>query len=158
MIGMRKVVYPIWVKLILGFLRGWLVIYDLLAYLPFKFFASPKQKLQRSNRLKAKPLVQNDPSTPYRNVECPNGELITCEFPGYDTLDKLFERSFNLYSDKKCLGTRRILSVDQEKQPNGRIFEKYDMGDYEWLSYDRGQRRSHKRILQSTYRSGQWRS
>lgn len=167
--GLSKVVYPVWVNFILILLRCWLVIYDLLAYLPFKFLASPKRKLERSNRLKvifrissvtlcilrshfsfqAKPLIENDPSSAYRNVECPNGELVVEEFPECDTLDKLFERAFFTHSECDCkftvhffitnccvklcefllgIGTRQIISVDEEKQPNGRIFEKVCIG------------------------------
>lgn len=40
-----------------------------------------------------------------------------------------------LYTDKKCLGTRKILSEEDEVQPNGRVFKKYTMGEYEWQSY-----------------------
>lgn len=50
--GLTKREYPVWVKFILSLLRGWLYIYDYLSYLPFKFFASPRRKLERSNRIK----------------------------------------------------------------------------------------------------------
>lgn len=45
-----------------------------------------------------------------------------------------------LHTDKKCLGTRKILSEEDEKQPNGRVFKKYAMGDYEWQSYEEVER------------------
>lgn len=40
-----------------------------------------------------------------------------------------------LHQNEKCLGTRKILSEEDELQPNGRVFKKYSMGDYEWQSY-----------------------
>lgn len=40
-----------------------------------------------------------------------------------------------LHTDKKCLGTRKILSEEDEMQSNGRVFKKYVMGDYEWRTY-----------------------
>lgn len=40
-----------------------------------------------------------------------------------------------LHQNEKCLGTRKILSEEDEVQPNGRVFKKFTMGDYEWQSY-----------------------
>lgn len=40
-----------------------------------------------------------------------------------------------IHTNKKCLGTRKILSEEDEKQPNGRVFKKYNMGDYEWRTF-----------------------
>lgn len=40
-----------------------------------------------------------------------------------------------LHQNEKCLGTRKILSEEDEVQKNGRVFKKYVMGDYEWRSY-----------------------
>lgn len=40
-----------------------------------------------------------------------------------------------LHADKNCLGTRKILSEEDEIQSNGRVFKKYVMGDYEWRSF-----------------------
>jgi long-chain acyl-CoA synthetase len=52
-----------------------------------------------------------------------------------DTLEKMFNYCANVHSTKRCLGTRQILSEEDELQPNGRIFKKYKMGDYKWRSY-----------------------
>lgn len=40
-----------------------------------------------------------------------------------------------IHTNKKCLGTREILSEEDEIQPNGRVFKKYKMGDYKWRSF-----------------------
>lgn len=50
--GLTKVVYPLWVRVILAIVTGWLFIYDLLAYIPFVVFANPTRKLKNSARLK----------------------------------------------------------------------------------------------------------
>ncbi len=31
--------------------------------------------------------------------------------------------------------TRKVLSEEEEVQPNGKVFQKWDMGDYSWKSY-----------------------
>jgi long-chain acyl-CoA synthetase len=50
-------------------------------------------------------------------------------------VSEIFSKSVQIYKDKKCLGFRRIFSVDEEKQPNGKIFRKLALGDYQWFSY-----------------------
>ena len=39
------------------------------------------------------------------------------------------------YGKDKCLGTRQILSEVEEIQPNGRSFQKFELGDYHWRSF-----------------------
>lgn len=40
-----------------------------------------------------------------------------------------------IHTTKKCLGTREILSEEDEIQPNGRVFKKYNMGEYKWRNF-----------------------
>lgn len=40
-----------------------------------------------------------------------------------------------IHASKNCLGTRKIISEEDETQPNGRVFKKYNMGDYEWSNF-----------------------
>lgn len=40
-----------------------------------------------------------------------------------------------IHTNKKCLGTREILSEEDEVQPNGRVFKKYNMGEYKWRTF-----------------------
>lgn len=44
--------------------------------------------------------------------------------PGVDTLDKMFEYAATLFPQRDCLGTREVLSEEDELQPNGKIFKK----------------------------------
>lgn len=69
-------------------------------------------------RIQAIPIKNRD--GPWRNVDGSHTE----DFPGEDTVDKLFTRAAKLYGDKMALGTRELLEIHEEKQPNGRIFEK----------------------------------
>lgn len=39
------------------------------------------------------------------------------------------------HTTKKCLGTRQILSEEDEVQKNGRVFKKYNLGDYQWINF-----------------------
>lgn len=52
-----------------------------------------------------------------------------------DTLEKMFNSVVKMYQTKRCLGTREILSEEDEIQPNGRVFKKYNMGEYKWKNF-----------------------
>ncbi|XP_053555276.1 long-chain-fatty-acid--CoA ligase 4 isoform X2 [Bombina bombina] len=87
-----------------------------------------------ANRVKAKP-VSDKVGSPYRALSHFDS-LATIGLPGADTLDKLFEHALAKFGKNDCLGTREILSEDNEKQPNGKVFKKLILGEYKWLSYE----------------------
>ncbi|XP_026704114.1 long-chain-fatty-acid--CoA ligase 4 isoform X2 [Athene cunicularia] len=87
-----------------------------------------------AKRLKAKP-ISDKPGSPYRSVTHLDS-LANINIPGADTLDKLFEHALTKFGKKDCLGTREILSEENEMQPNGKVFKKLILGTYRWLSYE----------------------
>ncbi|KAK9270198.1 hypothetical protein L1049_025774 [Liquidambar formosana] len=54
---------------------------------------------------------------------------------GISTLADLFELSCKQYKDKRLLGTRNLISRENEVAEDGRSFEKLHLGDYEWLTF-----------------------
>ncbi|VDD96030.1 unnamed protein product [Enterobius vermicularis] len=120
---------PLWVKVIIFIIRIWLFIYDYLNYIPYRLFDSPERKKERSSRIKAKSV--GSPVGPWRNVE----GLMNETYPGINTVDKLFSYVTKLNYDKQLMGTREIIAIHEEPQSDGRIFEKYEMGAYHWLTY-----------------------
>ncbi|OCT67498.1 long-chain-fatty-acid--CoA ligase 4 isoform X2 [Xenopus laevis] len=94
-----------------------------------------------ANRVKAKP-VSDKPGSPYRTVSHFE-TLATIDIPGADTLDKLFEHGVTTFGKRDCLGTREILSEENEKQSNGKVFKKLILGEYKWLSYEEVSMRVH---------------
>jgi len=51
------------------------------------------------------------------------------------TMEKVFSYVVGKFDERDCLGTRTILSEEKEKQPDGKVHLKYDLGDYKWLSF-----------------------
>lgn len=54
---------------------------------------------------------------------------------GVTTISELFEQSCKKFPNKPLFGTRKFISKESEKSHDGRSFEKFHLGDYEWLSY-----------------------
>uniref|UniRef100_A0A671SZR2 long-chain-fatty-acid--CoA ligase n=1 Tax=Sinocyclocheilus anshuiensis TaxID=1608454 RepID=A0A671SZR2_9TELE len=72
---------------------------------------------------------------PYRSVDRFDS-LVTEDYAGKDTLDKLFDYAVERFGKADCLGTREVLSKENETQPSGKVFKKLILGDYKWLSYE----------------------
>lgn len=77
---------------------------------------------ERAKRVKAISLL-GQPEGPYRAVSAIK-RLVTTPHPGVDTLDKLFEHSATRFPHNDCLGTRELISEEDEQQNNGRLFKK----------------------------------
>uniref|UniRef100_A0A669BND9 long-chain-fatty-acid--CoA ligase n=1 Tax=Oreochromis niloticus TaxID=8128 RepID=A0A669BND9_ORENI len=90
--------------------------------------------LERARRIKARS-VSGHPAGPYRAVNSQK-ELVAWLHPGVDTVDKMFEYAAKKFPKRDCLGTREVLSEEDERQPNGKIFKKVILGNYNWLSYE----------------------
>ncbi|KAG9478474.1 hypothetical protein GDO78_013486 [Eleutherodactylus coqui] len=97
-------------------------VYSTLTFLPWYFFTNAKKRKAMAKRIKAKP-VSEKIGSPYRSI-CNFDSLATIDIPGADTLDKLFQHAVAKFGKKDCLATREILSEENEKQPNGKVFKK----------------------------------
>ena len=54
---------------------------------------------------------------------------------GVDTMAKCFKFGLDKHRDKKCIATRKLLSEEDEVQPNGKVFKKWKMGEYTWNTF-----------------------
>ncbi|VDD94489.1 unnamed protein product [Enterobius vermicularis] len=126
---------PLWIRIIIFIIQVWFFIYDYINYIPFELFSPPMEKLRKSARVKARSL--KGPGGPWRHVTGIRNET----YPGKNTIDKLFAHVTSLYHNRPMLGTREILSIHEETQPDGRIFEKWGMGVYSWQTYGEVHRR-----------------
>eukprot|EP00064_Thunnus_orientalis_P010124 superscaffoldBa00001342_g10150 len=89
---------------------------------------------ERAKREKARSVLGR-PEGPYRAVSATK-RLVTSLHPGVDTLDKMFEYAAMRFPHRDCLGTREVISEEDERQSNGKVFKKVVLGEYLWLSYE----------------------
>ncbi|XP_024139350.1 long-chain-fatty-acid--CoA ligase 4 isoform X1 [Oryzias melastigma] len=109
-------------------------MYSILSFLPWYFVTGVRQRKSLSRRIKARALT-GQPEGPYRSVDHFDS-LAVEDYPGKDTLDKLFRHAVQRFGPDPCLGTREILNEENEVQPNGKVFKKLILGEYTWLSYN----------------------
>ncbi|XP_063045676.1 long-chain-fatty-acid--CoA ligase 4 [Engraulis encrasicolus] len=108
-------------------------LYSVLSFLPWYFLTGAQEKKALARRTKAKS-TSGRPEGPYRSTDCFNN-LAQMDFEGKDTLDKLFNHAVERFGPNQCLGTRAVLSEENEKQPSGKVFKKLILGDYKWITY-----------------------
>lgn len=69
------------------------MVYDAIVYLPFKIFADPEKRLELSERVKAGPTKEGDPSSPWRHVDVIGKQLQNRLFPKAGTLGEMWEEA-----------------------------------------------------------------
>ncbi|XP_039975370.1 long-chain-fatty-acid--CoA ligase 4 [Xiphias gladius] len=109
-------------------------LYSILSFLPWYYITGAGQRKALSKRIKALS-TSGCAEGPYRSVDHFDS-LAREDFPGKDTLDKLFKHAVQRFGQAHCLGTRDILSEENEIQPSGKVFKKLILGEYRWLSYN----------------------
>jgi len=80
-------------------------------------------KVVKQKRVRAKLTDDSDPSSPYRAVEVLD-ELQTQPEDDVETLAVIPDLCLQRHPDKETLGVRQILDVEDELQPNGKVFKK----------------------------------
>ncbi|XP_040903088.1 long-chain-fatty-acid--CoA ligase 3a [Toxotes jaculatrix] len=128
------------VVLLLFHLMVW--IYTFITFLPYyllSWFSVPVggfsgSEEERAKRSKARSVL-GCPEGPYRAVSATK-KLVTSMHPGVDTLDKMFEYAATRFPHRDCLGTREVISEEDEQQSNGKVFKKVVLGEYQWCSYE----------------------
>uniref|UniRef100_A0A8C6TNK4 long-chain-fatty-acid--CoA ligase n=1 Tax=Neogobius melanostomus TaxID=47308 RepID=A0A8C6TNK4_9GOBI len=109
-------------------------LWSLVSFLPWYYISGAGQKKMQSSRIKAKSTTGRAEG-PYRCVDHFDS-LANEDFSGKDTLDKLFDYAVQRFGPAHCLGTRDVLSEEDEVQPTGKLFKKVILGEYKWLSYN----------------------
>lgn len=108
--------------LLLQVFRSVVWVYSVITFIPWYFFSGAGSNLERARRIKARS-VSGHPAGPYRAINNED-KLVAWLHPGVDTLDKMFEYAAMRFPQRDCLGTREVLSEEDELQPNGKVFKK----------------------------------
>uniref|UniRef100_A0A1B6E8J8 long-chain-fatty-acid--CoA ligase n=1 Tax=Clastoptera arizonana TaxID=38151 RepID=A0A1B6E8J8_9HEMI len=125
----------IWIEGAIGAIKALAFVCDIITYPVYLLLQRPWEKKRLSRRIKAKSINKDVRSITYRSVDKP--DLVHSQMLAnkIDTMEKMFLYVVKMFKDKRCLGTRDILAEEDERQPNGRIFKKYVMGEYKWKTY-----------------------
>ena len=77
---------------------------------------------------------KSDGHSPYRSTM--STDLIRIDDPAANLYDSMAS-SVSQYGEMPTMGVRECFSIDDEKQPNGKVFKKFSLGSYQWTSYEK---------------------
>nr|UEK51444.1 ACSLC-C-like protein [Parasacculina yatsui] len=107
--------------------------YDVITLPLYALLQRPWQRLKRAKQTRA--CAVNGERHHIRNVQSTSVFHTTISQHRLDTVDKIVKYSVDRFGDRKCFGTRRILSVNTRVQSNGTSLQKLQLGEYDWVSY-----------------------
>lgn len=124
-----------WLGSAMEALKAIAFVCDIITYPVYLLLQRPWEKKTLSAKKKAEVISKDNKSVTIRSLSGPQVNHVRLVRDGVDTMEKVLNYVVSRFSDHKCLGTRQILAEEDEKQPNGRIFKKYVMGEYVWRSF-----------------------
>ncbi|XP_022121866.2 long-chain-fatty-acid--CoA ligase 4 isoform X1 [Pieris rapae] len=125
----------LWVSAVLQTIRMVVFMYDILSFPVHLVLQRPWRKRSMSRRIKAQIIDSTPNSVTVRSLSTPCNLHLRLVRDNVTTMEAMLRAAAARWQDKPCLGTRTVLSEEDEPQPNGRVFKKYNMGNYEWRSY-----------------------
>jgi hypothetical protein len=81
------------------------------------------EKNEKQKRIRAKLTDESDPLSPYRAMEVLD-KLQNQPEEAVETLADIPDLCLLRYANKETMGVREITDVEEEKQPNGKVFKK----------------------------------
>lgn len=122
--------------IILVVLQTIMKIWDFLTYPIYQMMQKPWEKVRMIEKTFAKPVKTSDQEIVFEAAEKQRALFDDMLRAKCDTMDKAWRWSVSKYGSRSLLGTRDILAEEDEVQPNGKIFKKFSLGDYRWISYE----------------------
>ena len=113
-------------------------VWDFLTYPFYKAISKSWKKSKKDNTVRSRCLSQfsTDSRMVFEAPEKSNPVYLEFIKSKPKTLTDAWRWAANKYSKKPLLGTREILKIEDEIQKNGRMFKKYQLGDYRWVTYE----------------------
>ena len=119
----------------LGLIQSIMFVYDFFTYPLYYAIQQPWKATEAMESIRAKPIEETKTSVTYQPIEKTCKDLEKFKEAGIETMYECFEYAVKLHSHSRMVGTRKVIREEDEVQPNGKVFKKWEMGDYEWKSY-----------------------
>ncbi|KAG6441112.1 hypothetical protein O3G_MSEX001677 [Manduca sexta] len=124
-----------WVSAVLKTIRAVALVFDVLTFPVHLLIQRPWRKRALSRRIKARIINTTPDSITVRSVSTPCDLHLRLVRDGVTSMESMLRAAAARWGQRPCLGTRTVLGEEDEPQPNGRVFKKFNMGTYVWRSY-----------------------
>ena len=93
-----------------------------------------QKRRSKQQQIRSKLTDESDRKSAYRAIEVLD-QLQNQPEEQIETLADIPRVCLSRFADKETMGIRPIINVQQEKQPNGKVFKKFAFGEYQFSSY-----------------------
>jgi long-chain acyl-CoA synthetase len=133
--GVRKKSVGMLTYIGIWIIRALIFVYDFVTFPFYLAYQKPWNTRRNAGKVRAVSIERTQDSITFKPVQktCPGLDNFVAK--NIQTMDKCFELAVNEHSHKPMVGTREILSEEDEKQADGKVFKKWIMGEYKWKSY-----------------------
>ena len=125
-------------NLVLELIKFIVMVWDLLTYPIYQSLYKPWIKRKENDKIRSRCLPQytTDSQMVFESPE--KTRPIHREFikSKASTMSEAFSWAVNKYRNEPLLGTREIIKEEDEVQSNGKMFRKYHLGDYRWITFE----------------------
>ncbi|KAK3888793.1 hypothetical protein Pcinc_007177 [Petrolisthes cinctipes] len=118
----------------ISIIKGSVALYDIITYPVYALIQKPWNKKKLINRTRAVEL-ETEEGVCYHNADPPHPFQLELRQANINTVEAALSYACKKHTNKRAAGTRRILKETEEVQKNGKVFKKYELGDYSWLTY-----------------------
>ncbi|CAB3237681.1 unnamed protein product [Arctia plantaginis] len=124
-----------WVSAVLRTIRAVALVFDIITFPIHLILQRPWRKRALSRRIKARVIQTTQNSITVQSVSSPSDLHLRLVRDGVTSMESMLRAAASRWAQRPCLGTRTVHGEEDEPQPNGRVFKKFNMGDYKWRSY-----------------------
>ncbi|CAB3230314.1 unnamed protein product [Arctia plantaginis] len=124
-----------WVSAVLRTIRAVALVFDVITFPIHLILQRPWRKRALSRRIKARVIQTTQNSITVQSVSSPSDLHLRLVRDGVTSMESMLRAAASRWAQRPCLGTRTVHGEEDEPQPNGRVFKKFNMGDYKWRSY-----------------------
>ena len=110
-------------------------VYDFVTYPIYYAAQKPWRRVEAAAQIRALPVATSDTEVTYQPVYKTCAELEEFKAAGIETMEQCWAFALRKHTHKRMVGTRQVLGEHEEAQPDGKVFKKWEMGNYTWKTY-----------------------
>jgi long-chain acyl-CoA synthetase len=116
-------------------LQSIIFVYDFITFPIYYVIQQPWTATEAMDSVRATVIERTKTSVTYKPIDKTLPELELFKSECIETMYDTFDFAVKMHSHRSMVGTRQVLSEEDEIQPNGKVFKKWEMGEYSWQSY-----------------------
>jgi len=122
--------------IILAIVQTIVFIWDFLTWPIYQAIFKPWEKRKAMQKIRSKIVRKTDNEILFEPFELSSPLHLEMIKAQVQTMADVFKWCISKYGNQEILGTREIIAELDEVQPDGKMFKKYQLGDYRWITYE----------------------